>query len=334
MNDWIVLGLSDGVDSAVSAALLKRQGLNVLGVFLDTGNPEALQGAMQSAREAGIGFERVDIERRLDEEICLPFLQEYLRGRTPMPCTLCNRQVKLPALLEAADRLGIKNVATGHYVRREGDDLYMGHESCDQSYMLCLLSPSQVKRLILPLGAFSKAQVRAMAKELGLSCADKPDSRENCFIREGDYASWIEKRASALPGGGDVLYQGQVIGRHDGLYRWTVGQRWPSDIGPRRAYVKRLDAASNTIELCLWEALFTQEVRLEKLSFLAGQPPAGEFDALIRARHTRWEQPECRVELTGDGARVHTLSPLRAPAPGQTAALYDGQRLLGGGTIV
>lgn len=333
MNDWIVLGLSDGVDSAVCAALLKRQGLRVLGVFLDTGNPEALDGAMRSAREAGIDFERVDIEACLEKEICLPFLQEYLRGRTPMPCTLCNHTVKLPGLLAAADRLSIKEVATGHYVRRLGDDLYMGHESCDQSYMLCLLSPSQVKRLILPLGAYAKAQVRQMAKELGLSCADKPDSRENCFIREGDYASWIEKRATALPGGGDVLYQGKVIGRHEGLYRWTVGQRWKDDIGPRRAYVKRIDAASNTIELCLWEGLFTTELRLERLSFLCGQPPAGEFDALIRARHTRWEQPACRVTLKGDGAVVHTLSPLRAPAPGQTAALYDGQRLLGGGTI-
>jgi tRNA-specific 2-thiouridylase len=136
-----------------------------------------------------------------------------------------------------------------------------------------------------------------------------------------------------LPGGGDVLYEGRVIGRHEGIYRYTVGQRWKTDISERRAYVKRIDTGANTVELCLWEGLFTHSVRLSDVSFISGMAPAGEFDAAIRVRHTRWETPECRIRMEGDMAWVETLSPLRAPAPGQSAALYSGDMLLGGGTL-
>ena len=330
----IVLGLSDGVDSCVSAYLLKQQGYDVLGVYMDIGTPEQRASAANNAKEAGIGFEAVNVETEMEKWVKRPFAEEYLRGRTPMPCTLCNREVKLPALFKAAESFGADRIATGHYVRTDGERLFMGKPDCDQSYMLSRLMREQVKRLLLPVGEMSKSEVRELALKLGFSCASRPDSRENCFIRDKSYISYIEQKyGDMLPGSGDAVFEGRVIGRHDGIYRYTVGQRWKTDIGERRAYVKRIDAKTNTIELCLWEGLFTKQVRLGNLSFISGNMPAGEFDGSIRIRHTRWETPQCHVRMDGCTAYVETESELRAPAPGQSAALYIGDMLLGGGTV-
>lgn|GEM_PF-486108 len=330
----IVLGLSDGVDSCVSAYLLKRQGYDVLGVYMDIGTAEQRENAQVNAEEAGIGFEAVDVEAEMEKWVKRPFAEEYLRGRTPMPCTLCNREVKLPALFKAAESFGAERIATGHYVRTDGERLYMGKPECDQSYMLSRLRHEQVKKLLLPLGNMSKRDVRELALKFGFACAARPDSRENCFIRDGSYISYIERRyAGMLLGSGDAVYEGKIIDRHEGIYRYTVGQRWKSDIGERRAYVKRIDAKTNTVELCLWEDLFTKHVRLGNLSFISGSTPTGEFDGSIRVRHTRWETPPCHVTMDGCTACVETESPLRAPAPGQSAALYMGDILLGGGTV-
>ncbi len=330
----IVLGLSDGVDSAVSALLLKKQGYEVLGVHLQLGGNEGLESARTSAREAGISFETADIRPQLDRYVVQPFISEYLRGRTPSPCPGCNRDVKLPALFAIADRLGVDEIATGHYVLKRGERLFMGQADCDQSYMLVLLRPSQVKRLVLPLGGMSKTEVRAYADAARLSCAEKPDSRENCFVHGEHYAEYIRERCSgSLPGKGDVLYMGKTIDTHEGIYRYTVGQRWKADIGERRAYVAGIDAEKNTISLALWEELFTHKVILENVTFLYPDHPDYEFEARIRVRHTRWETPLCRVQLKNGEACVTTQTPLRAPAPGQTAALYADNMLLGGGTV-
>ena len=238
-------------------------------------------------------------------------------------------------LLNAAVSFGAEYVATGHYVRTDGERLYMGKPDCDQSYMLSRLTHDQVCRLLLPLGEMNKSRVRELASSLGFSCASRPDSRENCFIGDKSYVSYLERTyGDRIPGGGDVVYEGKTIGRHDGIYRYTVGQRWKDYIGERRAYVKRIDAKENTIELCLWEQLFTNRVRLGDISFISGSAPADEFDGAIRVRHTRWETPPCHVIMAGeDTAYVETASPLRAPAPGQSAALYSGDMLLGGGTV-
>lgn len=330
----IVLGLSDGVDSAVAAVLLKQQGYEVTGVFLDIGLTDGRITAAQSAREAGIGFEAVDISALLNEKVCSPFIDEYLHGRTPSPCVGCNREVKLPALMEAADRLGIGEVATGHYVLKEGSRLFMGKPDCDQSYMLSRLTPEEVKRLVLPLGGMDKKETRVLAERFHLSVAGKPDSRENCFIKEANYAEYIERiRSSAIPPAGNVLYKGKVIGRHEGIHRYTVGQRWKSDIGERRAYVAKIDPTANEITLCLWEDLFTCKTTLTGVTFLSGKVPSEVFRARVRVRHTRWEQPECTVTMNGNDARIVTDEPLRAPAPGQSAALYSENELLGGGIV-
>ncbi len=330
----IVLGLSDGVDSAVSALLLKQVGYVVIGAYLDIAGADQRLAAERSARETGIEFTCIDIKQRLEQEVCTPFIDEYLKGRTPSPCVGCNRKLKLKALLELADSLGCAHIATGHYVRKENGELYMGDPSCDQSYMFSRLTGEQKERLILPLGHMCKKQAREIARENGLSCAGKPDSRENCFIRDMDYASYIEKqRPFEIPPCGNVYYRGEIIGTHDGIHRYTVGQRWKDDINARRTYIARIDAETNSLILALWEELFTKQTFLSDLTFFGNDLPTLPFRARIRVRHTRWETPACLVTPTFDGALIETDTELRAPAPGQCAALYDGDRLIGGGIV-
>lgn len=331
MAEKVILGLSDGVDSAVAAKILKDEGYEVHALYLDIGGERERADARASAERLGIPLRILNIHDELEKFVCAPFAREYLRGRTPNPCIGCNPNVKFPALLHMAEEMNAFYIATGHYVRTDGEHLYMGNPDNDQSYMLARLKAEQVKRLLLPLGSFHKTQVRGMAAQLGLSVADKPDSRENCFIKGMTYAEWIERRGD-VPKPGRVLFRGEVIGTHGGIHRYTVGQRWAEMIGERRAYVGSIDAQRDEIHLCLWEDLFTNEIDIVQPNWIGGAP--GEtFRAVVRARHTRWEMPACTVTITPSGAHIVCDSPLRAPAPGQTAALYDGDRLLGGGTI-
>ncbi len=328
------MGMSDGVDSAVASALLKREGYSVRAVYLMNAGEEELKRAERSAKETGALFEAIDIRKQLDAKVCQPFVEAYLRGRTPSPCLACNRDVKLKALIEYADMLGITNVATGHYVRKERGALFMGAPECDQSYMMALINQEQAHGLVLPLGKHSKTEIRKIASELGLDCASRPDSRENCFIRDMGYAEYIENNAAGnIPAAGKALYRGKEFDAHEGIYRYTVGQRWKNDCDGRRLYVSRINAFDNTVELCLWDELFTYDVDIEDLSWISGATPRAFENARVRIRHTRWETPECELTLTKDRVHVKTKTPLRAPAPGQTAAIYDGDRLLGGGTV-
>ena len=222
----IVVGFSGGVDSAVTTRLLQNEGHQVFGLYLDNSGEAARREAERSAERMGIQLRVARVRDALEEKVCRPFTESYLRGETPNPCVLCNPSVKFPMLLAEADRIGAERVATGHYARAEGGALYKGRPSNDQSYMLCRLTREQVARLILPLGDYEKTRVRALAAEWGLDAAHKPDSMEICFIPDKDYIRWLGERA-ALPGPGDFLFHGQVIGRHEGIHRWTVGQRRP-----------------------------------------------------------------------------------------------------------
>ena len=329
----VVLGLSDGVDSAVAARVLMDRGYEVHGVYLDIAGADARADALASAERLGVELQVADIHEELNRHVCEPFLRAYLAGRTPNPCIGCNPEVKFPSLLRRADELGARLIATGHYARCDGQNLYMGNPDNDQSYMLARLRPEQVSRLLLPLGAYQKKRVREMAAEMGLRVAGKPDSRENCFIRGQTYAEWLESRA-AMPGPGAARLGDEVIGMHEGIHHYTVGQRWPELWHERRLYVSAIHAESNELELCLWDDLFRRKFDIANLSFVNGSAPGNEFRAAVRVRHTRWETPACIVTLTEHGAHVVTDEPVRAPAPGQAAALYDGERLLGGGYIV
>ena len=330
----VVLGFSGGVDSAVSAVLLQKAGFAVHGLYLDNTTEEARREAVSSAERMGVELAVIDVHDKLEQRVCRPFAACYLRGETPNPCILCNPTLKFPALIEEADRVGAELVATGHYARSEGGALYKGRPANDQSYMLCRLTKEQVARLTLPLGGFEKKQVRALAEEFGLPAAHKKDSMEICFIPDRDYVGWLSRR-TALPGPGDFVFHGAVIGRHGGIVNWTVGQRIPGLHEGRKLYVARIDAGTNTIELALWEELFKTELLAGDFNWLI-EPPVGKIlPASVRVRHTKWEEPPCTVTAEGESvAWIQCETPVRAPAPGQSAVLYQGERLLGGGFIL
>ena len=328
----IVLGFSGGVDSAVSAMLLKNAGHEVIGLYMDNTDENALRDAVETAEFAGIELEVADVRAALEENVCRPFTDCYLRGETPNPCVICNPSVKFKTLLAAADRRGAELVATGHYARAENGAIYKGRPSNDQTYMLCRLTREQAARAVFPLGTLEKTQTRDLAEEFGLPVAHKGDSMEICFIPDKDYIGWLGRRAE-LPGAGDFVLHGEVVGRHEGIYRYTVGQRRPGMIDGRKVYVSRIDARTNTVELALWEELFKTEVTARNFNWLIDAPDK-PIRASVRVRHTKWENPPCTVYNDGGTVRIVCDEPVRAPAAGQSAVLYDGDRLLGGGFIV
>ncbi len=330
----VVLGFSGGVDSAVCAALLKKEGYEVHGLYLDNTDESSRRDAETTAEYLGIELRVLAIKSELEEKVCRPFAASYLRGETPNPCILCNPTVKFKALLAEAERIGAEKIATGHYARAEGGALYKGRPANDQSYMLCRLTREQIARAVFPLGRYEKTQVRALAEELKLPVAHKPDSMEICFIPDKNYIRWLSERGP-LPPPGDFVFHGAVIGRHEGIHRYTVGQRRPGLHEGRKLYISRIDAERNEIELALWEELFQTEVRARDFNWLIEPPLGRSIPATIRVRHTKWEEPPCLAEADEAGgmlARCET--PVRAPAVGQSAVLYDGERVLGGGFIV
>ena len=327
----VVLGFSGGVDSAVCAVLLKNRGYEVHGLYLDNADESALNDAVKTAEIIGIPLEVRDVKAELEEKVCKPFTDCYLRGETPNPCIICNPSLKFRNLIDEADRLGAEHIATGHYARCENGALYKGMPSNDQSYMLCRLKTEQVQRLILPLGNYEKKKVREMAEEFALPVAHKGDSMEICFIPDKNYIGWLEQREK-MPGAGDFVFHGEVIGKHEGIYRYTVGQRRPGLYNERKLYISRIDAANNTVELALWEELFKTEVTARDFNWLI-DAPAEPVRANVRVRHTKWENPPCTAYVEKDRVKIICDEPVRAPAAGQSAVLYDGDRVLGGGFI-
>lgn len=330
----VVLGFSGGVDSAVCAALLRKQGFEVRGLYLDNTDEKSREDAVMTADYLGMDLTVLEIKPELENKVCRPFAESYLHGRTPNPCIICNPAVKFKSLLAEAERIGAEFIATGHYARAEGGALFKGLPANDQSYMLCRLTREQLSRCTFPLGRYEKKQVRAMAEELTLPVAKKPDSMEICFIPDKDYVNWLSERA-ALPGPGNFIFHGEVIGEHEGIVRYTVGQRRPGLFDGHKLYISRIDAAKNEIELALWEELFKTEVIAENFNWLVDAPVGQKMEASIRVRHTKWEEPRC-CALPEEGGRMTAVceTPVRAPAAGQSAVLYDGDRVLGGGFIV
>jgi len=327
----IVLGFSGGVDSAVCAKLLTEQGHEVLGLYLDNTDENAKNDAINAAGFIGIPLRIIDVHAELEERVCVRFAEAYLRGETPNPCIICNPTLKFRSLCDYADEVGAEHIATGHYARAEGGVLYKGRPANDQSYMLCRITRDQLKRLILPLGNYEKTEVRKMAEGFNLPVAKKPDSMEICFIPDRDYIGWLGRRVT-LPPEGDFIFHGEVLGRHEGIHRYTVGQRRPGLYGGRKLYISSIDAENNRIELALWEELFKTEVRARDFNWLC-DVPANDIRASVRVRHTKWENPDCTVRCENGLVFITCDEPVRAPARGQSAVLYDGDRVLGGGFI-
>ncbi len=330
--DKIFVGFSGGVYSAVSARLLQKD-FHVCPVFLDNGVGDGAREAAEAAAFMGLELKTVDIRRELDARVCAPFAESYLRGETPNPCILCNPTVKFRALCAYADELGAHWVATGHYARAENGALYKGRPENDQSYMLCRLLPSQAERLLMPLGGYAKTEVRKLAERMGLPVAAKPDSMEICFIPDGDHARWIERRCGKLPEG-DVLYNGQVIARHRGIHRYTLGQRRGLGFAAgKRVYVSEIRPESNEIVLSDGEDLYADTLNAHSMNWLIEEPQA-PFRCAVRVRHSKTEYAAIAQARPGGGLFARFDEPVRAPTRGQSAVLYDGDRLLGGGFIL
>lgn len=331
--ETVVLGLSGGVDSSVAAELLKRE-YHVLGLYLENGAPGGADAARAAAERAGIELCVQDVRGAMEQHVCAPFAAAYRNGETPNPCVLCNPTVKMAALERYADANGAKYIATGHYVRRGADGLYKGQPANDQSYMLCRITPRQAERLLLPLGEYEKREVRALAEEMQLPAAKKRDSMEICFIPDNDYAAWLDARGDVCPPG-EYWYGGKPVGTHRGVSRCTIGQHRNLGVAlGKKVYVGRIEAETGRVYLVDEPALWKTRVHVRDVSWLI-EPQGAVFEAAVRVRHTRALPTPCRVELGENGlAELVCASPVRAPAPGQAAAIYDENgRVLGGGFI-
>lgn len=333
MGEHVVLGLSGGVDSAMAAQLLSEQGFDVTGVFLDIGAGGA-EDAAAVADSLGISFDTVSTAREMEENVYAPFAAEYLSGRTPLPCARCNRLVKFPALLAYAEKIGADKVATGHYARTEDGKLFKGQSPNDQSYLLARMTREQLRHILFPLGAYDKTAVRALARERNLPVAEKSASMELCFVPDNDYAAWLEARGDAGFPGNFVDKDNHVLGRHQGIHHYTLGQRRGLGVsGGRRLYVTAIDPASNTVTLSDGSDLGRTEVLCEDINWLT-EPMSGPFPCQVRLRHTQ-RADQAVASLQPDGQLlIRGEAPFRAPTPGQLAVLYDGDRVLASAWIV
>jgi tRNA-specific 2-thiouridylase len=351
----VLAAMSGGVDSAVAAELLVRAGHEVIGVTLQLADLSgkglgvsrccsttdvALAGEV--AGRLGIRHYVLDMERAFGEAVLGPFVESYLSGETPLPCAPCNSRVKFGELLTIASQMGAEALATGHYARisREGDRpvLLRGRDaSKDQSYFLFGLRPEQLRRVIFPIGEMRKDEVRALARSRGLPNADRHDSQEVCFVPlGGSYVDVLEKLApDRLLGEGDVVDRaGRVIGRHGGFHGYTIGQRKGIGVsGPQRLYVVEVKPHENRIVVGEHADALRRRLVLREVNWLArGGEGTLEAQVQIRSRHAA--QAATVTVGAGGGGKVEFAEPVLAPAPGQAAVCYDGERLLGGGWIV
>jgi tRNA-specific 2-thiouridylase len=349
----VVVAMSGGVDSSVTAALLKREGYDVVGITLqlyDQGELAKRKGACcagqdiydarRVAEELGFPHYVLDYENRFRDRVITEFVDSYARGETPIPCIRCNERVKFADLLASAKELGADALATGHYVRRiegaNGPELHAAVDpSRDQSYFLFATTREQLSFLRFPLGGLMKRDVRALATELGLGVAEKPDSQDICFVPDGDYAKLVAKlRPDALKPGDIVDVNGRVLGRHDGVIHFTVGQRKGLGLSGNEEplFVVKLDAREARVIVGPRDYLRSRTIALKEMNWLA---PAEPQDCLVKVRSTRAGVP-ARVTPLEDGcATVEIAGGEDGVAPGQACVLYaeDGVRVLGGGWI-
>ena len=353
----VVVGMSGGVDSSVAAWLLKEQGYDVIGVTMQIWQDEeeklqeenggccgltAVDDARRVAASLDIPYYVMNFKREFKENVIDYFVDEYIGGRTPNPCIACNRFVKWESLLKRSMDIGVDYIATGHYARVEQlpNGRYAVRTSAtgrkDQTYALYNLTQEQLKRTLMPVGGYTKEEIREMAAKMNLPVAHKPDSQDICFVPDGDYASFIEKTADqTFPQGNFVLADGTIVGRHNGIIHYTVGQR--KGLGVAMGYpvfVLAIRPETNEVVLGKAEESLSRYVRADRINFMSVEDlkEPKKVWAKIRYNHKgAW----CTVERTGEDEILCTFDePLRAAAPGQAVVLYDGEYVLGGGTII
>ena len=367
MSSTIAVAMSGGVDSSTVAAMLRADGHNVIGLTMQLWNqrrlaghpgmPEAVQGrccslddvydARRVAETLGIPYYVVNHEERFERDVVQPFVQEYLSGRTPIPCSLCNNHLKFDQLLIVAQQIGADSLASGHYARIDFDPAsgrYLLRRAIDsakdQTYFLFGLTQEQLSRTRFPLGEMTKPQVRELARQHGLALAEKPDSQEICFVPGGDYKkfldAYLEDRGEALPdtAGELVTADGQVVGEHTGIHNFTVGQRKGLGVATGSPlYVIQIKGDTREVVVGPQEELYTRKLLTRRTNLISIADLPAPMRAKVKIRH-RHEPASATIEKSGVDEIVVTFDePQRAVTPGQAAVFYDGDIVIGGGWI-